>query len=413
MKPLQKIALGLTITALTGSMLTTAQAGAQPPAGLQDVLFVGNNWEGTADAILPSGDFRKIGRVDVIPDIDERMKEIRRNPLRLGYFLGIRKLIGEGHDQFVDDMYTSADGRLLVVSRPSLADVVAIDLESGDLAWRFEVEGNRSDHMAVSPDGRHVAVSASTANLVHILDIETGAEVGQFPSGDSPHENVYSADGSHIYHASIGTVYTPLDHPWLDTTKGDRVFQVVDAQTNQVVRTVDLRQKLKDFGRPELSIAVRPMTLSPDENVVYFQVSFFHGFVEYNLAEDRITRIVDLPIADAVKDLPKSKYLLDSAHHGIALNPQGSKLCVAGTMSDYATIVPRDTLTPGALIKSGVKPYWATPSADGQYCFVSWSGSDKVSVISYETGREVASTTVGDHPQRMRLGKVPAGWDGA
>ena len=54
-------------------------------------------------------------------------------------------------------MYSSHDGRLLVVSRPSFADVVAIDTRSGEIAWRFEVDGYRSDHMAMSPDGTEVA----------------------------------------------------------------------------------------------------------------------------------------------------------------------------------------------------------------------------------------------------------------
>ena len=35
--------------------------------------------------------------------------------------------------------------------RPSFADVVAIDIASGEIEWRFEVEGLRSDHMALSP----------------------------------------------------------------------------------------------------------------------------------------------------------------------------------------------------------------------------------------------------------------------
>ena len=55
--------------------------------------------------------------------------------------------------------------------------------------------------MAISPDWQQVAVSASTGNVVHILDTKTGQEVGRFPSGDSPHENTYSDDGKRIYHA--------------------------------------------------------------------------------------------------------------------------------------------------------------------------------------------------------------------
>ena len=65
----------------------------------------------------------------MIPDQDARMMEIATNPERLAYYLAIRQAIGEGHDQLVDDMYTSNDGRLLIASRPSYADVVAISLE--------------------------------------------------------------------------------------------------------------------------------------------------------------------------------------------------------------------------------------------------------------------------------------------
>ena len=118
-------------------------------------------------------------------------------------------------------MYASNDGRLLIVSRPSFKDVVAINIRSGRIVWRFEVDRQRSDHMAISPDGREVAISASTGNVVHILRTRTGEEIGRFPSGDSPHENNYSEDGERLYHASIGLVYTPLDQPVLDDTKGD------------------------------------------------------------------------------------------------------------------------------------------------------------------------------------------------
>ena len=87
-----------------------------------------------------------------------------------------------------------------------------------------------------------------------------------------------------------------------------------------------------------MSSAVRPMALSPEERFVYFQVSFFHGFVEYDFQRDRVTRVANLPNRES-RRCPREEYLLDSAHHGIAMNPAGTKLCVAGTMSDYAAIV--------------------------------------------------------------------------
>ncbi len=394
------------------ALLAASPAAARVPPTERDtrsVIFVGNNWEGTADVIQPYGDFHRIARLNIIPDYDERMAEIATNPVRLGYFLAIRELIGEGNDQFVDDMYSSNDGRLLVVSRPSFADVVGIDIASGEIVWRFVVDGQRSDHMALSPDGTQVAVSASTGNVVHILDTQTGEEIGRFPSGDSPHENTYSADGELIYHASIGLVYTPADDPTVDTSKGDRWFQIVDADTFEVLERIDMGQKLAEAGYPGMSSAVRPMALSPDEKKVYFQVSFFHGFVEYSFKQDRVTRVANLPIADGIQDLPQEQYLLDSAHHGIAMSGDGKRLCVAGTMSDYAAIVSRKSFRFKRL-NLGEKPYWSTTSNNGRRCFVSWSGTDSISVISYRKRKEIAHIPVGDHPQRVRMGRVRTDW---
>ncbi|WP_461032446.1 YncE family protein [Streptomyces mayteni] len=395
---------------LLGAGLTAPAAAQAAPAETRQVLFVGNNWDGTVDVVTPDAELARVGRINVVPDLEERLAEIRWNPIRWAYFISIRHLIGEGHDQFVDDMYTTQDGRTLIVSRPSLADVVGIDTESGELRWRFPVAGQRSDHMALSPDGTEVAVSASTANTVHRLDVNTGEEIGSFTTGDQPHENIYTRDGERIINASIGTVYTALDAPWLDWTKGQRYLQITDRETGEVLRRVDIRAKLAEAGYPDMSSSVRPMTLSPDERYVYLQVSFFHGIVEYDLERDQVTRVAELPVAEAVEDLPREEYLLDSAHHGIAMNPEGTAICVAGTMSDYATVVPRDTLRAGELVTTGTKPYWATQSADGEHCFVSWSGTDQVSAISYETGEEAGRVTVGDHPQRMRLGYLPTDW---
>ncbi|MFH8445119.1 YncE family protein [Streptomyces sp. NPDC018026] len=399
-------ALALTVAAPA----TTASAAPDAPAALREVMFVGNNWDGTADVIRSTGDFARIGRIDVVPDKAERMAEINADPIKWIYFQAIRNGVGEGHDQLVDDMYSTPDGASVVVSRPSLADVVSVDLATGDINWRFPVSGYRSDHMAVSPDGTRVAVSASTSNTVHVLDIETGEQVGSFGTGDKPHENIFTRDGRYIWNMSIGDVNTALDAPWLDWTKGDRRITVVDARTYERVRVIDMRERLDAIGLGDHSDAVRPAVFSPDESKLYFQVSFFNGFFEYDVAGDRITRTKTLPKNPATSE-DRTTWVNDSRHHGLSMSPDGTRICVAGTMDDYATVVDRDTLQEGPLVPAA-KPYWATVSGDGTHCVVSESGADQVTAIDFATGEKSVSVPVGDHPQRVRIGRVAADWTG-
>ncbi|MCZ4514379.1 YncE family protein [Streptomyces sp. ActVer] len=388
----------------------TVSAAPNASADLREVMFVGNNWEGTADVIKSTGDFAKVGRINVIPDKDARMAEINADPIKWIAFMTIRNSVGEGHDQFVDDMYSTPDGRSMVVSRPSFADVVSIDLASGDINWRFPVSGFRADHMAVSPDGTRVAVSASTSNTVHVLDINTGKQTGSFATGDKPHENIFTSDGKQIWNMAIGDVNTATDAPWLDWTKGDRKITVVDATTFKQVKVIDMRQRLDAIGLTDYSDAVRPAAFSPDESKLYFQVSFFNGFFEYDIATDRITRTKTLPKNPATST-DRTTWVNDSRHHGISMKPDGTKLCVAGTMDDYATVVDRATLQEGPLVPAS-KPYWATVSGDGKSCVVSESGADQVTAIDFNTGKKTVSVPVGDHPQRVRLAHVPADWTG-
>jgi DNA-binding beta-propeller fold protein YncE len=401
-------ALRTFIAGIAAVLIVTIPAPAGAAPGLREVMFVGNNWEGTVDVIGSSGTFAKLGRITVIPDRAQRLAEIYLNPIRLAYYLGIQQGPGEGHDQLVDDMYTTPDGSALVASRPSFADVVSIDLRTGALKWRFPVSGYRADHMAVSPDGTQVAVSASTSNTVHVLDIVTGRQVGSFSTGDKPHENIYTDGGRYLWNMSIGNVDTQLDDPFWDWTKGDRHITVVDTRTFQTVRTIDMRSRLDAFGRSDLSNAVRPAVFAPDGSKLYFQVSFFNGVIEYDVATDRISRVKELPKNPATSD-DRTTFVNDSRHHGLSISPDGAKLCVAGTMDDYATVVNRATLAQNTLVPAS-KPYWATVSGDGQDCVISESGADRVTAISFATGQKVLSVPVGDHPQRVRIGHVATDW---
>ena len=102
----------LTVVSLCALLLAplTASAGLfdrikdrLPGQELKNAIFVGNNWDGTID-VIDGDNYEPIGRINGIPDYEERMREIRRRPKDFAVFLGIRQLIGEGNDQYVDDM---------------------------------------------------------------------------------------------------------------------------------------------------------------------------------------------------------------------------------------------------------------------------------------------------------------------
>ena len=393
---------------ITPILTATAETIAEnAPEGLQRVMFVGNNWDGTITVIDPANNYFQIGRMNAIPDLEERMAEIDATPMRRRIFDAIANGPGEGNNQYVDDMYSNLDGTELIISRPSFADVISLSLETGEIVWRFPVAGYRSDHMAMSPDGLEVAVSSSTANTVHLIDVETGEENARFETGDAPHENHYFHNARYILNAAIGSVSSSDDLPEEDHLKGDRKLTIFDRETGEVARVIDMRDRLDAFGRTDLSDSIRPYALAPDEHTLFFQVSFFNGIIEYDFITDRILRIIQLPDGAAPDD--RHDFVNDSRHHGLSISRDGTKLCVAGTMDDYVTIVDVATGEFTQTRYSG-KPYWATVSPDGEACVISESATDSVAAIDFETGEILNRVDVGNHPQRVRNGFVSEGW---
>jgi hypothetical protein len=448
--------------ALLPALLCLAAVHAAPPVAtadparaprMRDVMFVGNNWAGTA-TIVDARSLRVLRTgVNLVPDKDQELTDIMLSPDRLAFYVAIQQGPGEGHDQYVDDMFTTRDGRFLAVSRPSFADVVWIDVakatagRTDSIVREQQMDGYRTDHMGLSPDGRRLLVSDSTSRQViefsmvdEVVDgrqIRIGDRLRTFVSGETPHESNYSPDGSRIYHASIGKVYTPGDEtsvgpvpigPVHDELKGDRWFEIVDNADFSITRRWDMGKELAEAGYPGMSSAVRPMAVAPDQRFIYFQVSYFHGYVEFDtqapdldgavtytaggVPEPRdgaVRRVVPLP--NRVPSMPLEQYVNDSAHHGLSINDAGTTLCAAGTMDDYAALIDRATGTykifdSAATGHDYLKPYWTTEGLRDT-CWISLSGSDSVAVLDFDTQEELAFLPVGDHPQRVRHGYVP------
>ncbi|WP_194908454.1 YncE family protein [Catenulispora rubra] len=382
-------AAGLTAAGLTATSLTAAP-GASADTGLRDVLVVGNSQAGTV-SVIDGHTFANLGSINVIPDLSQRMFEIYINPIWLAGYEIVRAV--EGGDRYVDDATVSPDGRTLYVSRGNLDDVAAFDLTTHAELWHTRLDGFHADHAALSPDGTRYVVSATTAQEAEVFNTATGTVVGTFATGTYPHQNDYSADGKYIYNSSIGTVSLPQSLEW---AKGSFQLTKVDASTLQVVKT---------WTFPH---GIRPNEIAPDGHTFYADLSYLNGFVKYDLNTSKILNTVQMPYASGGTTMKPDDYPKNSAHHGLALNGDGSKLCDVGTIDDYTAIVSTSDLSTSGMVNypSGALPYWGQTSADGQYCFVSLSHLGQVSVVDYATATEVARVPVGTFPQRERISQM-------
>jgi YVTN family beta-propeller protein len=402
------LAAGALLTSLgcAGELGGTDREGAEQAAtpGLRDVLLVGNSVSGTVSFIDPQT-FENLGSVNVYPDKLEMGFLIYANPIRAVAYTVVKnqQLLHHfepgGGDRFVDDVFLSPDGRTLYVSRSNLGDVAAFDLTKPrhPRLWRTFVAGFKADHAAISPDGSRLVVSATSAQKAQVFDARTGREVGSFATGTYPHQNDYSHDGRYIYNSSIGNVGFKAVSYEDNDKKGDRWLIKVDAQTLQVVQTWKF-----DWG-------IRPNVISPDGKTLWTQLSYLNGVIKYDLEQGVETARSDQPLSEFALNTYATydEYPHDSAHHGLALSGDGTKLCDCGTVDNTVAILSSDDLTVTSTIDVGLVPYWATTSPDGRYCFVSLSGDDAISVIDYQTETEVGTIPTGRFPQRSRLGKVP------
>ncbi|URM99583.1 YncE family protein [Actinomadura madurae] len=374
----------LSMTAITGAIPARA---AGP---LRDVMAVGNGQGGTV-SFIDTATYANLGSINVVPDLQERLDAM--TPVeRIGYET---VNAAQGYRKLVDDMAVSPDGSTIYVSRGALSDAVAFDIASKRMLWRRKTEGFKADHAALSPDGTRFIVSATTASKAEVIDTATGELETTFATGTYPHANDYSPDGRIVYNSSIGVTSLPK---LLNGLKGSKAVTAVDASTFRPLRTYTF-----EYG-------IRPAAFTRDNRTMYAQLSYLNGFVEYDLTAGRITRTVRMPFSDKAAQMKPDDYPQNSAHHGMAMNPDESKLCVAGTIDDYVSIVSRPGLTTDGTVHypTDALPYWTQTSPNGRDCFVSLAEEDQVSVVDYRTAREVARIDVGRFPQRERAAKLTA-----
>src|SRR3954447_13383134 len=93
------------VVALAAALACGAAPAHAADAPMRDVMAIGNNWDGTAH-IVDAHSFQVLMHLNIVPDLAERRLAMLSNP----YYALVREVVGEGHDQLVDDMFTSRTG---------------------------------------------------------------------------------------------------------------------------------------------------------------------------------------------------------------------------------------------------------------------------------------------------------------
>jgi DNA-binding beta-propeller fold protein YncE len=356
----------------------------------RDVMFTGNAKDGTV-SLSDADTYEDIGTIDTYPDrdredaLDDALDEV--SPVLLNTLV---------RENYLEHANVSPDGRTLYASRGHVGDVVAIDIETREKLWETTLTGFRADHQTISPDGNYLYTSDLAADQVDKIDTETGTVVAEGATRDLPHGNHFHrlpAFGGKdmVVNGSLGNMLYP------DATTGDPLkhrLTILDPDSMTPVRTVEFQN------------GVRPFAITDDGRTFYVQISYFHGFHEYDAVEDRVTRTKHLPKTEHVPANERD-YPAQSAHHGIAISGDGKYICAAGTTSWYAAIVRRSDFELIATIPVGKYPYWVQTAPDGEHAFVPVRKENEISVINYADAEEIARIPTGDEPHVTEYEAVP------
>ena len=353
-----------------------------------EIAFVSNAVGGTV-TLIDLETQAVIGELDIIPD--GRKVGLLRDP---GQAIAQGMVEARGGLNYAQDTDVSRDGRVLFVSRGYLGDVIAMDIATGDILWRTRIAGLRADHMDISPDGTKLYVAAliRSGNIAEVIDTRTGKKLGNFSTGEWPHDVHVSHDNRHVYVASLGDMQLEPDERGISpdaytVTKADAV-------------TFDVLEEYRfDAG-------IRPFQVTRDEQLLYAQLSNTHAIIKRSLASGETLTRIDLPVADGVSE---EDWDFDAPHHGLALTSDETRLCVAGRASDYAAIVRAEDLSLMHTIPLGNAPSWAALSSDDRLCVLANTRSDDVSIIDMQAGDELVRLKAGRGPKHISIGRVPEG----
>jgi YVTN family beta-propeller protein len=273
------------------------------------------------------------------------------------------------------------DGSRIYISDESESSLDVVDSKSLAVTARVRLSGH-PNNMAVSRDGRHVYVGIiEPPGGVDVIDTSTLQRIRTIPTKGTIHNVYVTPDGRYVVAGSIE----------------GRTINVIDAQTDQPVWTVDM------------GLGVRPMAFNRNVDGstkwIFSQLSDFNGFAVVDFATRKeIARIKNPDLPQGKSTVPEGA---DSSH-GMAVTSDGSMLVVCSRLNNFLYVYSLPALRLiGGVELGGKGAAWVTLTPDGKMAYVANAVTNDVSVIDVHALKEVVRIPVGYVPKRNVTALLP------
>jgi YVTN family beta-propeller protein len=276
----------------------------------------------------------------------------------------------------------SPDGTRLYVTAEEADALLVVDATEGTVLRRIAV-GRQPHSVALHPNGGTAYVSNRWSNSVSVVDLASGAVVDALNVGAGPAGLAATPDGASLYVANA---------------MSDDI-SIVDLARGQERRRLSA-------GRSPQSVG-----LTPDGESAFITSRYTNG------VPHRTTPITEVTVVSAGTERVSRRALLRSAHdiEGIDFTPAGDLAVV--TLVRPKNLLPATQVGRGWMLTFGigviepgpggrvvqllldeVNAFFADPfdvviGAQGRHAFVTHSGADVVSVIDLDAVRELIEAT--------------------
>jgi YVTN family beta-propeller protein len=310
--------------------------------------------------------------------------------------------------------HSGSHGARLYVANSRGNDVSVVDLTSFKVIGDIKLsDAERVHGVTAQPDGRRLFATVEGDHTLRIVDTRTEKVIGTIQLQGKPNQIAVTPDGKYVAvpirdRESVDIVdvaqqkivkVLPLKEPHNALNTGSNRYLYVSSMGGNAVNVIDLEKMdyadiIPVGGRP------RPFVIAPDGNTMYVAQANLHGFVIVDMREKKVVQRVEIP-SEHPTLRPLKFETQDTLTHGIGLTPDGSELWVSSLLDDCMYIYDLKSKKIAGKVATGVGPNWVAFSPDGKYICVSNTDTDDVSIIDWKSRREVARVKVGRVPKRL------------